>query len=196
MSSLKSKVESLLFISPKPLAVKKIAELTNSEPAEVEEAVKELIAEYTGRGLEIKRVENHLQMMTSGDNHKLAQDFIKDEISGELTKPSLETLTVIAYRGPMTKTELELIRGVNCSLILRNLMIRGLVEEAEDKKRGALYNVTLDFLKFLDIKEIKELPDYEKLNKDENLQKLLAGSFNNFSETEEVLESQDNNEAV
>jgi segregation and condensation protein B len=177
MSSLKSKIESLLFISPKPLSIGQIAKLVDKEKSEINEAVAELMADYADRGIEIKKIDDKLQMMTSGDNHKLAQDFVKEEITGELTRPSLETLTVVAYRGPMTKAELEMIRGVNCSLILRNLLMRGLIEEIEDKQRGYLYQVTLDFLKFLDVKDVTELPDYAKLNQDENLQKLLNGSL-------------------
>jgi len=176
MSNLKSKIESLLFISPRPLAIKKLGELVGKNKTEVETAIKELMEEYKNRGLEIKRIGDKVQMMTSGENYKLAQDFVKDEITGELTKPSLETLTVIAYRGPVSKPELEMIRGVNCSLILRNLMMRGLIEEIDDKERGELYQVTFDFLKHLDINDVAELPDYEKLNNDENLQKLLSST--------------------
>ena len=175
MSSLKSKIESLLFISPRPLTIKKIAELIGSTSAEVKPVAEELLKEYENRGVVIKKLDDQLQMMTSGDNRKLAQDFVKDEITGELTKPSLETLTVIAYRGPISKIELEMIRGVNCSIIIRNLLLRGLIEETEDKKRGLIYQVTFDFLKFIGVKEVKELPDYEKLNNDENLKKLLLG---------------------
>ncbi|MFA5076325.1 MAG: SMC-Scp complex subunit ScpB [Patescibacteria group bacterium] len=177
MSQLRSKVESLLFISPKPLSIKKIAELAQSELQEVEEVVDGLMTEYSNRGMEIKRLGDKVQMMTSGDNHKLVQDFVKDEVTGELTRPSLETLTVIAYRGPISKPELELIRGVNCSLIIRNLLIRGLIEEVEDKNRGSLFNVTFDFLKFLGISQVTELPDYDKLNSDENLKRLLTGQL-------------------
>ncbi|TFG35175.1 MAG: hypothetical protein E4H47_02040, partial [Parcubacteria group bacterium] len=79
-----------------------------------------------------------------------------------------------AYRGPITKADLDAIRGVNCSLILRNLMIKGLVEQREDKEKMAIfYHVTFDFLKYLGITETKELPDFEKLNKDENIEKIL-----------------------
>ncbi|MFA5358844.1 MAG: SMC-Scp complex subunit ScpB [Patescibacteria group bacterium] len=186
MSSLKSKIESLLFISPKPLEIKKISELTKKEISEVEEAVKELTDDYIDRGLEIKRLGNKLQMMTSGENYKLAQDFVKEEITGELTRPSLETLTVIAYRGPITKTELEMIRGVNCSMILRNLMIRGLVEENEDKQRGFLYNITFEFMKYLGITEAKDLPEFDKLNNDDNLKKLLSGINKEEKEDERI----------
>jgi len=65
---------------------------------------------------------------------KLLKILLKDETTGELTKPSIETLTIIAYRGPIAKYELERIRGINCSLILRNLILRGLAEEKKIAK--------------------------------------------------------------
>ena len=104
----------------------------------------------------------------------MVQEFIKDETSGELTRPSLEALTVIAYRGPVSKIDLDRIRGVNCALILRNLMLRGLVEAKNDKKKSeTYYNITLDFIRFLGISDIKELPDYERLSKDDTIDRVL-----------------------
>jgi len=167
MSSLKSKIESLLFISPRPLSFKKIAELVNEDKERIKKKVKELLEEYkeSDRGIQIVLHGEKVQAITSPENAKLVQGFIKDEITGELTRPSLETLTIIAYRGPIAKSELEQIRGVNCSLILRNLMIRGLVEAREDRERmETYYDVTFDFLRFLGVSETKELPDYEKLS--------------------------------
>lgn len=174
-STLSSKIESLLFISPRPLMMSKVAEFLKSSKEEVAKAISELAKEYVdqGRGIELVKNGQQVQMTTSGDNRKVIQEFIKDEFTGELTRPSIETLTVVAYRGPMTKAELELIRGVNCSLILRNLMIRGLVEIIEDKARGTLYQATIDMVKYLGVNELTELPDYDKLNTNENLQKLL-----------------------
>ena len=104
----------------------------------------------------------------------MAQTYAKEEVSGELTKPSLETLTIVAYRGPVTKAELEQIRGVNCSLILRNLLIRGLIEGSFDKvKATTVYDVTHDFVRFLGLAEVEELPDYAKLHNHETLLALL-----------------------
>ena len=114
--------------------------------------------------------------MTAPTTTAVAQEFVKEEMTGELTKPSLETLTVIAYRGPVSKPELELIRGVNCSLILRNLLIRGLIEEISDKQRGRRYQITMDFLKFLGVSSPSELPKYQELNAAEMLQQLLAAT--------------------
>lgn len=168
--NLKSKIESLLFISGAPFALEKIAKLLDVKKGEAEEALKELSEEYknASRGLKIAEVEGKYQMVTNPENSKLVQSFLKEEVIGELTRPQLETLTIIAYRGPILKIELEQIRGVNCSLILRNLLIRGLAEQKENA-----YIITHDFLKYLGLTETRGLPDYEKLNKDKNLEELL-----------------------
>ncbi|MCG2700667.1 SMC-Scp complex subunit ScpB, partial [Candidatus Parcubacteria bacterium] len=98
------------------------------------------------------------------------------ETTGELSRPSLESLTIIAYRGPVAKIDLDRIRGINCALILRNLLLRGLIEgKYDNKKKETYYSVTFDFIKFLGINNIKELPDYERLNKDDTIDRMLAG---------------------
>lgn len=185
---LKSKIESLLFISAKPLSVKRLVKLTDEDKKEVKEAVAELIGEYAERQSGLRIVKNgwKYQMTTSPQNAKLVKEFIKDETTGELTKPSLETLSIIVYRAPITKPELEQIRGVNCSLILRNLMIRGMVEQYTDKKnREVYYRPTFDFLRLLGVGEASELPDYKKLNSDENLGKLLNPRMEQESQPQE-----------
>jgi segregation and condensation protein B len=174
--SIKSQIESLLFIGAKPITVKQLAELIKADEAEIKKAGDELEEEYknSSRGIQIIRNGNKYQMVSSPDNAKVVQEFIKDETTGELSRPSLETLTIIAYRGPIAKTSLDHIRGVNCSLILRNLLLRGLVETKSDKKGETYYNVTFDFIRFLGINDINELPDYEKLNQVEAIDKVLA----------------------
>jgi len=176
MNRLKSKIESLLFISHKPLSIQKIAGLVKSENESVKSILYQLSKQYKedGRGFQIIKVGQSYQMASSPDNGKIIKEFLKDEQSGELTKPSLETLTIVAYRGPISKAELDTIRGVNCSLILRNLMIKGLVETREDKaKMQTLYSITFDFMRHLGVTDLQELPDYEKLNQNANLEKLL-----------------------
>ena len=176
MTSLKSKIESLLFITNQPFKIKKLADLIKVEKKAVEEAVAELIAEYNidAKGVSIQQINDEVQMVTAADNAKLIKDFIKEETTGELTRAALETLTIVAYRGPVTRAEIEQIRGVNCAIILRNLLMRGLVESKEDKKKMQVsYDITFDFLKFLGINEAKDLPDYQKLNSSESLEKVL-----------------------
>ena len=175
--SIKSKIESLLFISAKPMAVKQLAQLTKKDPKEVEAAAKELADDYKkrGEGLAIIKNGSAYQMVSAPDNSGLVRDFIKDETTGELTRPSLETLTIIAYRGSISKLDLERIRGVNCSLILHNLLLRGLIEAKPDKKKKeTYYNITFDFIRFLGVNDVSQLPDYERLNKDDTLDRVLG----------------------
>lgn len=164
--SLQSQLESLLFVAIKPLAVKELAALTKSKTKEAEEALENLAKEYSSRGSGLALIKNNgqYQLTTAPDNATLIQEFLKDETSGELSQPSLEALTIIAYRGPIGKLELERIRGVNCSLIIRNLLLRGLIEEKYNKATDENhYTVTHDFIRFLGLGSLEELPDYEKL---------------------------------
>lgn len=173
---LKSNIESLLFISNKPLSTKQLAHWTKANPKDIEQAIKELMQEYyqDERGIQILKNNQQWQMVSSGKNAGIVQAFLKNEMTGELTQPALETLAIIAYRGPITKQAIEQIRGVNCSLILRNLMIKGLVEIYSKNKDGfSLYNVTFDFMQHLGINKIEELPDFEKLHNDKNMISLL-----------------------
>lgn len=176
MNKLHAEIESLLFISGQPLSVKKLTEFCDATREQIQTALAELADEYTRNhgGIQINHLGDSYQLVTTAGASAVVQKYLDEEEKKELTKPSLETLTIIAYRGPITKAELELIRGVNCSLILRNLLIRGLIEEqAGEKGMPSRYQVTFDFLHYLGIREPRELPDYEKLNSDENLLRLL-----------------------
>jgi segregation and condensation protein B len=174
--SLSSKIESLLFISGRPMSTRELAELTKEDSKKIEAAGDELVKKLAERNEGVRVIKNgsNYQMVTSPENSTLIQDFVKDETTGELTRPSLETLTIIAYRGPVSKTDLDRIRGINCSLILRNLLIRGLVDVRDDKKKDeSYYTVTFDFLRFLGLNDVKELPDYERLSKDDTIDRIL-----------------------
>ncbi len=167
------KLESILFAAAKPLTIKKLAEIIASSTEEVKQALVELKQRLgEGGGLKIVEHGQEVELVTSPEHTKLIRDFLKKEELSELTRPQLEALTVIAYRGPISKAELEQIRGVNCSLILRNLQIRGLVEQLDN---GALpiYQVTVDFVRFLGLSDITKLPDYDRLHSPETLEQLL-----------------------
>ncbi len=173
---LTAQIESILFVANRPLSFKKLAEICGVRREEVAAAVAEMCEIYNkeGRGVRILHQGEDVQMSSSPESSKIVQDFLKDETTGELTKPSLETLTIVAYRGPITKPELEQIRGVNCSLILRNLMMRGLVEAiGEHGRPDTKYRVSMDFLRFLGVAGVEELPDYEKLRSHENVVRVL-----------------------
>lgn len=189
MDNLESKIESLLFISGRPMSARELKELTRAELKDVEEACEKIMLEKKDSkgGLQILKNNLNYQLVTSPDNSELIQEFIKDETTGELSRPSLETLTIIAYRGPVSKTDLNRIRGVNCSLILNNLLVRGLIEAKEDKKKDeTYYSITFDFLKYLGLNEIKELPDFERLSKDDAIDRMLEQENTSQSESVKV----------
>ncbi len=179
MAKNSSCLESLLMVTAKPLSFKELANFLKISEDEVKDLVADLEAKYNqpDSGIHLAVNNKKVQFITNPENAKILRDYFKDELSGELTNASLETLTIIAYRQPIAKEELEQIRGVNCSLILRNLLIRGLVEVQEEKgDLSPKYAVTMDFVKHLGINSVTELPDYEKLNSDANLEKLLAAT--------------------
>lgn len=192
--SIKSQIESLLFIAAKPLSLSDLNKILSKDKKEIEKALIELrdIYHQNESGLQIIEQSKKYQMVSSADNAKLVQKYLEDETSGELSQPSLEALTIIAYRGPISKTELERIRGVNCSLILRNLLLRGLIEEKSSaSSEDRIYNVSLDFIRFLGIESIKQLPDYQRLNKDQTISDFLAGTLNSDSSEDKKLKSSD-----
>lgn len=182
---LEGKIESLLFASPRPLTLRRLGELTDAPPDEVGAAVQALAEQLntTDRGITIIQHGQQVQMVTSPVNSGMITAFLKEEQAGELTKPALETLTIIAYRGPISKIQLDTIRGVNCSLILRHLMVKGLVEtKAHKDKLQSSYQVTMDFIRYLGLNQITELPEYEQLNRDATLDRLLNPEQNTVVE--------------
>lgn len=170
---LKTKIEALLLVSTKPLSPRQIYNFLKKEgePDISFEAVEDLLKKISE---EFNKSDSGIHVMTNGENYQLVSNpsvaaitkkFLREDMTGELTPASLETLSVIVYRGPIGKIELEEIRGVNCTLILRNLMIRGLIEESRVEPSGQpFYRVTTDFIKYLGVGAPSELPDFEKLN--------------------------------
>ncbi len=170
--NLKSQLESLLLVAGRPLSLADLAKLLKTDKKLVEKTLTELQLDYqeNKRGFNIINSEEKYQLTTAGENAELIGKFLKEEVSGELTQPSLEALTIIAYRQPIIKSEIDRIRGVNCSLILRNLLLRGLIEEKFDKqKQENYYSVSLDFIRHLGISDPSQLPDFDKLSSQESL---------------------------
>ena len=114
-------------------------------------------------------------MATSPDNASFVDKVVKSDLQETLSNASLEVLSIVAYRGPISRTEIEAIRGVNCTYTLRNLLMRGLVERIDNPKdlRGYVYKISFEFLKKLGIDDVKKLPDFENLNKDERIESVI-----------------------
>ncbi len=172
----KTEVEAIIFASGKPVGLRAIAKVLTSSLEEVQACVAELKKEKNTAesGVHLLDHEGTVQFVTNPAHGALIASLVKDEFAGELTRPQLETLSVICYRGPVTKPEIEQIRGVNCSVIIRNLLIRGLVEEREDASRLQLvYTVTADFVRHLGVSTLTDLPEFERFHNDERITKLI-----------------------
>jgi segregation and condensation protein B len=174
---LAAQLESILFVASKPLSSKQCSEALEISLEEVKEVFQQLKNKYEflHSGIVILETNEEWYMTTHPENNVLAEKFLKAEISGELTKPQLETLTVISYCGPITKAELEHLRGVNCSMILRNLMMRGLVKESEGVvELLPAYEVTLEYLRYLGIERVEDLPRYQEFHTHEFVAQTLV----------------------
>lgn len=166
---LKSEIESILFIHGEPLAVSFIAKITERSETEVVSALEELEKEYSTRGIRLIKKDGEYQIGTAPENARIVEKAVKSEFSEELSKAALETLAIIAYKGPLTRAEIEHIRGVNSSFILRNLLMRGLVERIDNPKdaRSFLYRLSFDSLKYLGLTKAEDLPDYGEFHNKE-----------------------------
>ncbi|MCX6781264.1 MAG: SMC-Scp complex subunit ScpB [Candidatus Magasanikbacteria bacterium] len=163
----KAHLEALLFVSAKPFTRKSLAKLLKVDEVQVNVWLEELSAQFNEEGHGVRLVENgnDVQLMSAPECRELVEEYLKEEITGELTRPQLETLTIIAYRGPISKPEVEQIRGINCTLILRNLQWRGLVEETDmSTTEIPVYRVTIDFVRYLGLSSVEQLPNYSALN--------------------------------
>jgi segregation and condensation protein B len=101
---------------------------------------------------------------------------VKSELQDSLSNAAMEVVSIVAYRGPVSKTEIEAIRGVNCAYTLRNLLLRGLIERSDNPNdsRGYVYSISFDFLKKLGIEDVKKLPEYGILSVDERINSIIS----------------------
>jgi segregation and condensation protein B len=172
-----SQIASLLFVLTKPVSRKQLAKLLDTSEAEVTAAITTLADSLNTSlsGIHLLVSDDLVQLVTNPDHAELVAKATNVDLDTELSRPSLETLTIIAYRGPLTKPEIEAIRGVNCSLILRNLQLRGLVDERDDVvKMQPTYRLSTDALRFFGVHAVSELPDYSTLHINAKIDALLS----------------------
>ncbi len=163
-----AELEALLFIHGEPIEVDKIEKILGLVGGEGESLVKQLSEDLKagGRGLRLVFDGEKAQMVTKPEFAKILEDFVKEELSADLTPAGLEALSIISYLGPISRSRLEYLRGVNSTFTLRSLMLRGFIARAQDPKRANayLYRASFDLFKHLGIGGPKDLPEYEKFN--------------------------------
>lgn len=160
---LESKIESILFFRNEPVSLAELSKLLNVPRENLQFTISNLQKEYENRGLVIVTDGESISFGTSPANSELIEKIQKEEFSRELGRAGLETLAIIAYRGPISRREIDQIRGVNSGFILRALLIRGLIERAESVsgERSFIYKPTLKLLEYLGITSREELPEFK-----------------------------------
>ncbi len=198
MEDIKTKylIEGLLFASGEPLSLNKISEILSISNEEIENSILELINDYQNenRCFDIikKGNENQIfyQLVTNKNISSVVQKLNNTVLEGELTKGALEVLSIVMYRSPLNRAEIDDIRGVNSSYILRALVLRGLINRYQNPNRRNeyLYEPSFDLLKFLGITDASNLPDFEKLH-NFSLKEILKDAIDNISnESESIAE--------
>lgn len=166
MKQLMSKIESLLFVTGEDgLTMKQIVFLTEEPERRVLEAIEMLKEDYHSteiRGIELKELAGTYQLVTKAEHAESIQKLIENPTSQALTQASLEVLAIIAYKQPITRVEIEDLRGVKSERPIHTLASRGLITEvgrAEGTGRAILYGTTSEFLNHFGLNSLNELPE-------------------------------------
>ncbi len=171
--NLDAKIEAILYFKNEPVSVEKLALILKSTELDIRASLRVLAERLKTGGLVLISSNDEFSLGASPQLSDLIEEMIKDDLSKELGKSALDTLTIILYYGPVSKLKIDNIRGVNSGFVLRNLLIRGLIERiASDKdQRSYLYRPTLQLISYLGLGSVSELPEYEEIRRtiDKNL---------------------------
>jgi len=181
---IKSIIESILLVAEKPVSVKELSTICSSMVSDVQKSLSELIKEYQDRGIKIIKKGNFYSLVTDPKNSDAIAKFLNEELRHDLSVAALETLSIITYKQPVTRMDIEDVRGVSSDHLIRNLMIRGLIQEVGRKEapgRPILYGTTMEFLQYFGLSSEKEIPDFKL---PENTLMEIKDSDNNSDENQ------------
>ncbi len=169
---LKAVIENVLFAADQPVSVGQLQDLfaETTEKAVLKSALDELVREYQSRNLQLMEVAEGYQLMTRRDYSDWVRKFMKLDKTAKLSQPSLDTLAIIAYKQPLTKAEVEGIRGVDSSGVVRTLLEKKIIAPSGRKKvpgRPIMYRTTRKFLEYFGLMDLKDLPTLEDFNESE-----------------------------
>jgi len=193
-----AKIEAVLFAYGEPISTERLAKILGISKEELSAFLEKLVSELNReeRGISLIKNNNKIQLATKPELTKLLEDIVKQEFTEDLTPASLETISIIAYSGPISRADIEYIRGVNSSFTIRNLLLRGLIERSVDPKRANayIYTASFDLIKRLGLSSTSDLPDYEKYR--QMVKNLHDASLNQIPEKAEVLVPETQNENI
>lgn len=194
MDDLSAKIEALLFSEGGSLPKKKIAQLLELTPAQVEEGLLKLRSRLEAGGLTLVVSDTEAALVVAAPVAPAVQKAFERELGREIGDAGLEVISIVLYRGPSTRTQIDYIRGVNTSSTIRTLTSRGLLERAAnpDDAREYLYRPTVELLSHLGIRDARELPEYAKIASElaafEESQKTKSEPFENHAATGDTVQ--------
>ena len=163
---LEASLEAMLFVAAAPVTVAQLAEALNQKPQEIESGLRSLEQIYTQeRGLSLQWHGGRVQLTTAPTMAGLVEKFLGLEATARLSRAALETLTIIAYRQPITRPAIDAVRGVSSDGVLKSLLSKGLVQEvgrSEGPGRPILFGTTAEFLQHFGLSSLAELPAFER----------------------------------
>ncbi len=179
MNSLETKIESLIFCSPKPIKIHDIQKaFTESEnkdynEKEIKDSLEVILNKYKDSNFSFEIVESGggFQFLTKNEFSRLNEILLKQQSKRRLSISALETLSIIAYKQPVTKSEIEKIRGVNCDYTIQKLLDKELIKiegKSEKVGRPLIYATSLKFMDYFGINNLDQLPTIKDFQKEEN----------------------------
>ncbi len=162
--SLENLVESLLFVADGPVPASQLAAALDARPQQVKKALLALEQSYQERGLQLQHTNGRVQLTTHPQAAVAIEQFLGLESQQRLSSAALEALAIVAYRQPVTRPQIDGVRGVNSDSVLKNLLFKGLIKEigrSEGPGRPILYGTTSAFLQHFGLASLRELPPLE-----------------------------------
>lgn len=176
---LSMQIEGMLFVAAEPVTPAHLAEALDVTPSTVEAALKELEENLQTRGLRLQRHAGRVQLTTNPQLAATIERFLGLEATSHLSRAALETLAIIAYQQPVTRPQIDAVRGVNSDSMLKSLLNKGLILEsgrAEGPGRPILYSTTPEFLQHFGLSSIADLPPLDlQENGGDNHDEMLKG---------------------
>ena len=164
-NELHQNIEAVLFYKGEPIKKAALAKLLEVSDESLNEGLRQLKISLEGRGITLVEDAGTIALGTAPGAQDLIESMRREELEGPLGKAGLETLAIVMYQQPVSRADIEYVRGVNCSSILRTLAMRGLIERKENPrdKRGYIYVTTPELPASLGITSLQELPEYDAM---------------------------------
>ncbi len=176
--TLPAQIEGVLFVAAEPVSTADLGQALQVSPSLIEAGLNELEVSLRPRGLRLQRHAGRVQLTTAPELAESIERFLGLETRSHLSRPALETLAIIAYQQPMTRPQIDAVRGVNSDSMLKGLLSKGLIYEAgraQGPGRPILYVTTPEFLQILGLDSIEDLPALETAEQGPSQDEILKG---------------------